>query len=131
MITIDLHGQHVKQAMRLLKLHLLFGAYVRCKHLVHLNMAYIYTLLCFCFDSSYHLNLHHLDWDLVICSSIFFMCCSCPVFQSHHWMWEPWSGQVEAKTVGMGLNIPTYFVQFFSVSFEQFADFLSFERVNG
>ncbi|KAL3518064.1 hypothetical protein ACH5RR_020653 [Cinchona calisaya] len=29
MITIDLHGQHVKQAMRLLKLHLLFGAYVR------------------------------------------------------------------------------------------------------
>ncbi|XP_075515616.1 SMR domain-containing protein At5g58720 [Primulina tabacum] len=28
-ITIDLHGQHVKQAMRLLKLHLLFGAYVR------------------------------------------------------------------------------------------------------
>ncbi|XP_051143310.1 SMR domain-containing protein At5g58720 [Andrographis paniculata] len=29
MITIDLHGQHVKQAMKLLKLHLLFGAYVR------------------------------------------------------------------------------------------------------
>lgn len=28
-ITIDLHGQHVKQAMKLLKLHLLFGAYVR------------------------------------------------------------------------------------------------------
>ncbi|CAH9121054.1 unnamed protein product [Cuscuta epithymum] len=28
-ITIDLHGQHVKQAMRLLKLHLLFGAYGR------------------------------------------------------------------------------------------------------
>ncbi|KAK2974612.1 hypothetical protein RJ640_025906 [Escallonia rubra] len=28
-ITIDLHGQHVKQAMRLLKLHLIFGAYVR------------------------------------------------------------------------------------------------------
>lgn len=29
MITIDLHGQHVKPAMRLLKLHLLFGAFVR------------------------------------------------------------------------------------------------------
>ncbi|XP_071737936.1 SMR domain-containing protein At5g58720-like isoform X2 [Rutidosis leptorrhynchoides] len=29
-ITIDLHGQHVKQGMKLLKLHLLFGAYVRC-----------------------------------------------------------------------------------------------------
>ncbi|KAK4483086.1 hypothetical protein RD792_010263 [Penstemon davidsonii] len=29
MITVDLHGQHIKQAMRLLKLHLLFGAYVR------------------------------------------------------------------------------------------------------
>ncbi|KAL2508298.1 smr (Small MutS Related) domain-containing protein [Forsythia ovata] len=29
MITIDLHGQHIKQAMRLLKLHLLFGACVR------------------------------------------------------------------------------------------------------
>lgn len=29
MITIDLHGQHVKQAMKLLKHHLLFGAYVR------------------------------------------------------------------------------------------------------
>ncbi|KAG8371497.1 hypothetical protein BUALT_Bualt13G0093800 [Buddleja alternifolia] len=29
MITIDLHGQHIKQAMRLLKLHLLFGAYVQ------------------------------------------------------------------------------------------------------
>ncbi|GFP80595.1 smr domain-containing protein ypl199c [Phtheirospermum japonicum] len=28
-VTIDLHGQHVKQAMKLLKLHLLFGAYVR------------------------------------------------------------------------------------------------------
>ncbi|WCJ29190.1 smr (Small MutS Related) domain-containing protein [Euphorbia peplus] len=28
-ITIDLHGQHVKQALRLLKLHLLFGTYVR------------------------------------------------------------------------------------------------------
>ncbi|CAK9157140.1 unnamed protein product [Ilex paraguariensis] len=28
-VTIDLHGQHVKQAMRLLKLHLLFGACVR------------------------------------------------------------------------------------------------------
>ncbi|XP_037494724.1 SMR domain-containing protein At5g58720 isoform X2 [Jatropha curcas] len=27
-ITIDLHGQHVKQAMKLLKLHLLFGTYV-------------------------------------------------------------------------------------------------------
>ncbi|KAK7387232.1 hypothetical protein VNO78_27863 [Psophocarpus tetragonolobus] len=27
-ITIDLHGQHVKQAMRILKLHLLFGSYV-------------------------------------------------------------------------------------------------------
>ncbi|KAA3458577.1 SMR domain-containing protein isoform X3 [Gossypium australe] len=27
-ITIDLHGQHVKQAMRLLKLHLLFGIHV-------------------------------------------------------------------------------------------------------
>lgn len=34
-ITIDLHGQHVKQALRLLKVHLLFGAYVRCKNLVH------------------------------------------------------------------------------------------------
>ncbi|XP_057772474.1 SMR domain-containing protein At5g58720 isoform X2 [Salvia miltiorrhiza] len=29
MITIDLHGQHIKQAMKVLKLHLLFGAYVR------------------------------------------------------------------------------------------------------
>lgn len=28
-LTIDLHGQHVKQAMRVLKLHLLFGKYVR------------------------------------------------------------------------------------------------------
>nr|GMD18845.1 SMR domain-containing protein At5g58720 isoform X1 [Ipomoea batatas] len=28
-ITIDLHGQHVKEAMRLLKLHLLFGAFGR------------------------------------------------------------------------------------------------------
>lgn len=28
-ITIDLHGQHVKQAMKVLKLHLLFGTYVR------------------------------------------------------------------------------------------------------
>ncbi|CAN1846390.1 SMR domain-containing protein At5g58720 [Linum perenne] len=28
MITIDLHGQHVKQAMKVLKLHLLFGSYV-------------------------------------------------------------------------------------------------------
>ncbi|CAK8565930.1 unnamed protein product [Lathyrus sativus] len=27
-ITIDLHGQHVKPAMRMLKLHLLFGSYV-------------------------------------------------------------------------------------------------------
>ncbi|CAN0854798.1 SMR domain-containing protein At5g58720 [Linum grandiflorum] len=28
MITIDLHGQHVKPAMKVLKLHLLFGSYV-------------------------------------------------------------------------------------------------------
>ncbi|GMP49119.1 hypothetical protein CsSME_00016208 [Camellia sinensis var. sinensis] len=28
-ITIDLHGQHVKQAIKFLKVHLLFGAYVR------------------------------------------------------------------------------------------------------
>ncbi|XP_061345890.1 SMR domain-containing protein At5g58720 isoform X2 [Gastrolobium bilobum] len=27
-ITIDLHGQHVKPAMRMLKLHLLFGSYI-------------------------------------------------------------------------------------------------------
>ncbi|KAL9260173.1 SMR domain-containing protein [Drosera capensis] len=27
-ITIDLHGQHVKQAIRLVKLHLLFGTYI-------------------------------------------------------------------------------------------------------
>jgi DNA-nicking Smr family endonuclease len=27
-VTIDLHGQHVKPAMKLLKLHLLFGSYV-------------------------------------------------------------------------------------------------------
>lgn len=31
-ITIDLHGQHVKQAMRLLKLHLLFGSYASSIH---------------------------------------------------------------------------------------------------
>lgn len=30
-ITIDLHGQHVKQAMKLLKIHLLFGTYAQCK----------------------------------------------------------------------------------------------------
>ncbi|XP_044504832.1 SMR domain-containing protein At5g58720-like isoform X2 [Mangifera indica] len=29
-ITIDLHGQHVKPAMKLLKLHLLLGSYVQC-----------------------------------------------------------------------------------------------------
>ncbi|PRQ34485.1 putative Smr domain-containing protein [Rosa chinensis] len=29
MITIDLHGQHVKQAMKLLKIHLLFGTYAQ------------------------------------------------------------------------------------------------------
>ncbi|KAL7081994.1 hypothetical protein ACP275_14G073300 [Erythranthe tilingii] len=29
MITIDLHGQHIKQGMKLLKLHLLFGAFVQ------------------------------------------------------------------------------------------------------
>ncbi|KAM1447010.1 hypothetical protein ACFXTO_006154 [Malus domestica] len=28
-ITIDLHGQHVKQAMKLLKIHLLFGTYAQ------------------------------------------------------------------------------------------------------
>jgi hypothetical protein len=39
-ITIDLHGQHVKQAMRVLKLHLLFGTYVRCKHLPALPYFY-------------------------------------------------------------------------------------------
>ncbi|XP_057547993.1 SMR domain-containing protein At5g58720 isoform X2 [Amaranthus tricolor] len=29
-LTIDLHGQHVKQAMRLVKLHLLFSTYISC-----------------------------------------------------------------------------------------------------
>lgn len=52
MITIDLHGQHVKQAMKLLKLHLLFGAYVRCKCLQ-------YGFYVSGFDIySYHLHLH-------------------------------------------------------------------------
>lgn len=37
-ITIDLHGQHVKQAMRLFKLHLLFGTYVPCKYLSALHV---------------------------------------------------------------------------------------------
>uniref|UniRef100_A0A7N0TGN0 DUF1771 domain-containing protein n=1 Tax=Kalanchoe fedtschenkoi TaxID=63787 RepID=A0A7N0TGN0_KALFE len=37
-ITIDLHGQHVKQAMKLLKLHLLFGSYACCKHLIVLKI---------------------------------------------------------------------------------------------
>ncbi|RWW33790.1 hypothetical protein BHE74_00010196 [Ensete ventricosum] len=31
MVTIDLHGQHVKQAIGLLKLHLLLFAYIPCK----------------------------------------------------------------------------------------------------
>lgn len=34
MITIDLHGQHVKQAMQLVKVHLLLGTYVPCKCLL-------------------------------------------------------------------------------------------------
>lgn len=33
-ITIDLHGQHVKHAIRLLKIHLLFGVYMPCKNLL-------------------------------------------------------------------------------------------------
>ncbi|TQD72717.1 hypothetical protein C1H46_041753 [Malus baccata] len=36
-ITIDLHGQHVKQAMKLLKIHLLFGTYAQCM---------VYLLVC-------------------------------------------------------------------------------------
>ncbi|KAG6762275.1 hypothetical protein POTOM_032767 [Populus tomentosa] len=50
-ITIDLHGQHVKQAMKVLKLHLLFGTYVRCKHLPALPYFYAdlprYSILLF------------------------------------------------------------------------------------
>jgi hypothetical protein len=34
-VTIDLHGQHVKPAMKLLKLHLLFGSYVPCEYLAN------------------------------------------------------------------------------------------------
>ncbi|CAI0540701.1 unnamed protein product [Linum tenue] len=33
-VTIDLHGQHVKPAMKVLKLHLLFGTYVNCHRFV-------------------------------------------------------------------------------------------------
>ncbi|KAL5580746.1 hypothetical protein UlMin_013188 [Ulmus minor] len=33
-ITIDLHGQHIKQAMRLLKMHLLFVSYVQTVHVL-------------------------------------------------------------------------------------------------
>ncbi|KAE8732349.1 PfkB-like carbohydrate kinase family protein [Hibiscus syriacus] len=36
-ITIDLHGQHVEQAIKLLKLHLLFGTHVPCKHFFNLK----------------------------------------------------------------------------------------------
>lgn len=49
-ITIDLHGQHVKQGMKLLKLHLLFGAYVRCKHLICLLITFrwqIYIIIIY------------------------------------------------------------------------------------
>lgn len=31
-VTIDLHGQHVKNAIGLLKLHLLLFAYIPCEH---------------------------------------------------------------------------------------------------
>lgn len=33
-ITIDLHGQHVKPAMKLLKLHLAMVSYAQCKRLL-------------------------------------------------------------------------------------------------
>ncbi|PIA32237.1 hypothetical protein AQUCO_04500083v1 [Aquilegia coerulea] len=45
-VTIDLHGQHVKQAIKLLKVHLfLFTTYVPCKHLVQI-LSYLFTLPC-------------------------------------------------------------------------------------
>ena len=70
MITIDLHGQHVKQAIRILKIHLLFGVYVPCKHL--LQPLILYMLLFFllaCMSNEFYLLL------IIELHAFYLVCC--------------------------------------------------------
>lgn len=60
-ITIDLHGQHIKQAMKLLKLHLLFGAYVRCKNLPLTGLVLFQDLS---FEELTSSNFLFLTWNI-------------------------------------------------------------------
>lgn len=104
-ITIDLHGQHVRQALRLLKVHLLFGAYVRCKNLVH-SSSELFISECTFFvlapSKLSNFGLKFVTYCCLFLSILFYH--SCPVFQGYHGMWESRSGEVKAEAVGMGSN---------------------------
>lgn len=53
-ITIDLHGQHVKPAMKLLKLQLVMVSYAQCKHLLD-PVLFMCVSVCFALFSYYSL----------------------------------------------------------------------------
>lgn len=111
-ITIDLHGQHVKPAMKLFKLHLLLGSYVQCKHFLilfylscmlifYLTESKLYLLMC---------NLYSFSCVLTFLTSI-----SNSNSEGYHRMWLTWCRKVKTETVGMGsshFTSSTYVVSF-------------------
>lgn len=82
-IKIDLHEQHVKQGMKLLKLHLFFGAYVCCKLLFYrLVTIQVLDVLCYCYDFS--------SRSCLLCILL-----SCAILQGYHRTWESRSWKVK------------------------------------
>lgn len=95
-MTIDLHGQHVKEGMMILKYHLAFGVYGRCKYL---------------FRQDIHTHTHCV-FDCFLIGVIY----SSAAAPCHHriWEWRNWAVDAEAggrKTclfiVEMSINLLT------------------------
>ena len=120
-ISIDLHGQHVKQAMRLLKMHLLLVSCVQSKNLLgsfflvfHSSCSFLYNVAQLQREKRISLYFFPiLEYCVVLLTILFFLCSSGSDPQGYHRMWDTWCGQVKAKTNGIcfGHPLSNYFCQ--------------------